>query len=39
MKWVWVGGRKLKGLVRWREAEAALYADSAIERLADSQCD
>ena len=25
MKWVWAGGRKLKGLVRRREAEAALY--------------
>jgi lysozyme len=24
-KWVWAGGRKLKGLVRRREAEAALY--------------
>ncbi len=25
MRWVWAGGRKLKGLVRRREAEAALY--------------
>ena len=25
-RWVWAGGRKLKGLVRRREAEAALYA-------------
>ena len=25
LKWVWAGGRKLKGLVRRREAEAALY--------------
>jgi GH24 family phage-related lysozyme (muramidase) len=25
-KWVWAGGRKLEGLVRRREAEAALYA-------------
>ena len=25
-RWVWVGGRKLKGLIRWREAEAELYA-------------
>jgi lysozyme len=25
MEWVWAGGRKLKGLVRRREAEAALY--------------
>ena len=24
-RWVWAGGRKLKGLVRRREAEAALY--------------
>ena len=26
MKWIWAGDRKLKGLVRRREAEAALYA-------------
>ena len=26
-KWVWAGGRKLEGLVRRREAEAALYRD------------
>jgi GH24 family phage-related lysozyme (muramidase) len=26
-KWIWAGGRKLKGLVRRREAEAALYDD------------
>jgi len=25
MKWVWAGGRKLKGLVRRRQAEAMLY--------------
>ena len=25
MKWVWAGGRKLKGLVKRRAAEAALY--------------
>ena len=25
-RWVWAGGRKLKGLVRRREAEAELYA-------------
>jgi GH24 family phage-related lysozyme (muramidase) len=25
-KWVWAGGRKLKGLVKRREAEAVLYA-------------
>ena len=27
MKWAWAGGRKLKGLVRRREAEARLYDD------------
>jgi len=26
MKWVWAGGRKLKGLIRRREAEATLYS-------------
>ena len=26
-RWVWAGGRKLKGLMRRREAEARLYAD------------
>ncbi len=25
-RWVWTGGRKLKGLIRRREAEAGLYA-------------
>ena len=25
-RWVWAGGRKLKGLIRRREAEVALYA-------------
>ena len=25
-RWVWAGGRKLKGLIRRREAEARLYA-------------
>jgi lysozyme len=25
MKWVWAGGKKLRGLVRRREAEAAIY--------------
>ena len=25
LKWVWAGGRKLKGLIRRREAEATLY--------------
>ena len=28
-RWVWAGGRKLKGLVRRREAEAGLYAGSS----------
>ena len=27
-RWVWAGGRKLKGLIRRREAEAGLYAGS-----------
>ena len=26
LRWVWAGGRRLKGLVRRRAAEAALYA-------------
>ena len=26
MRWVWAGGRKLKRLIRRREAEAPLYA-------------
>ena len=26
-RWVWAGGRKLKGLMRRREAEAALFKD------------
>ncbi len=25
-RWVWAGGRKLKGLIRRREAEAGFYA-------------
>lgn len=25
MRWVWAGGKKLRGLIRRREAEAALY--------------
>ena len=25
-RWVWAGGRKLKGLVRRRKAEAVMYA-------------
>ncbi len=26
MKWVWAGGRKLKGLIKRRQAEAALFS-------------
>ena len=26
-RWVWAGGRRLKGLIRRREAEGALYAE------------
>ena len=28
MRWVWAGGRKLKGLVRRREAEAIIYTSA-----------
>ena len=28
MRWVWAGGRKLKGLVRRREAEAIIYSSA-----------
>lgn len=28
MKWVWAGGKKLKGLVKRREKEAIMYASS-----------
>ena len=28
MRWVWAGGRKLKGLVRRREAEAMIYSSA-----------
>ncbi len=28
MRWVWAGGRKLRGLVRRREDEAGLYSYS-----------
>ena len=31
-RWVWAGGRKLKGLVRRREAEAELYASQSVGR-------
>lgn len=34
LKWVWAGGRKLKGLVRRREAEAILYAGHQLSRAA-----
>ncbi len=30
MKWVWAGGRKLPGLIRRRQAEAALYRNNYI---------
>ena len=30
MKWVWAGGRKLKGLVRRRAAEASLYKSQLL---------
>ncbi len=33
-RWVWAGGRKLKGLVRRRGAEAGLYAGYLGERAA-----
>ena len=36
-RWVWVGGRKLKGLIRRREAEAVLYAGSPKHEVTD-QC-
>jgi lysozyme len=32
MKWVWAGGRKLKGLVKRRAAEAAVYMSPAISQ-------
>lgn len=35
-RWVWAGGRKLKGLVRRREAEAALYASSLPSAVDDN---
>ena len=34
-RWVWAGGRKLKGLVRRREAEAELYASQLVGRRPD----
>ena len=30
MRWVWAGGRKLKGLVRRREAESDLYISPSL---------
>ena len=30
MRWVWAGGRKLKGLVRRREAESRLYINPSL---------
>ena len=34
-RWVWAGGRKLKGLVRRRGAEAELYASQPVGRRPD----
>ena len=34
-RWVFAGGRKLKGLVRRREAEAELYASQSVGRRPD----
>ena len=34
-RWVFAGGRKLKGLVRRREAEAELYASQPVGRRPD----
>lgn len=30
MRWVWAGGKKLKGLIRRREAEALLYSSVRV---------
>ena len=30
-RWVWAGARKLKGLIRRHEAEAALYGGATIQ--------
>ena len=30
MKWVWAGGKKLRGLVKRRQAEAKLYAQAIL---------
>ena len=34
-RWVWAGGRKLKGLIRRRQAEAVLYASQPVGRRPD----
>ena len=34
-RWVWAGGRRLKGLVRRREAETELYASQPVGRRPD----
>ena len=34
-RWVWAGGRRLKGLVRRRGAEAELYASQPVGRRPD----
>ena len=34
-RWVWAGGRRLKGLIRRREAEAELYASQPVGRRPD----
>ncbi len=33
MRWVWAGGRKLKGLIRRREAEAGFYSSFKTQLL------
>lgn len=37
MRWVWAGGRRLRGLVRRRSAEAKLYRDEYGD--SDNKCD
>ena len=34
-RWVWAGGRKLKGLIRRREAEAVIYAGQPVGHRPD----
>jgi lysozyme len=36
LRWVWAGGRKLKGLVRRRAAEADLYRLQLLPRAFDN---